>query len=198
MNVGAGTAMVARRALPIIALMLVSTACRLPYIPYVTLPAPAAAARLVDASGRGVGEAVFVQQRKGVRLVLDVTGLAPGTKAVHIHEVGRCDPPSFESAGAHFNPAKAEHGTANPRGPHAGDLPNVTVETGGRGHLEATATRVSLEKGPTSLLDADGSAIVVHERPDDMRTDPAGDSGARIACGVIVPSGRDEPFRIRW
>jgi Cu-Zn family superoxide dismutase len=198
MNVGAGTAMVARRALPIIPLMLVSTACRLPYIPYVTLPAPAAVARLVDVSGRGVGEAVFVQQRKGVRLVLDVTGLAPGTKAVHIHEVGRCDPPSFESAGAHFNPAKAEHGTANPRGPHAGDLPNVTVETGGRGHLEATATRVSLEKGPTSLLDADGSAIVVHERPDDMRTDPAGDSGARIACGVIVPSGRDEPFRIRW
>jgi len=198
MNVGAGTAMVARRALPIIALMLVSTACRMPYIPYVTLPAPAAAARLVDVSGRGVGEAVFVQQRKGVRLVLDVTGLAPGTKAVHIHEVGRCDPPSFESAGAHFNPAKAEHGTANPRGPHAGDLPNVTVETGGRGHLEATATRVSLEKGPTSLLDADGSAIVVHERPDDMRTDPAGDSGARIACGVVTPSGRDEPFRIPW
>jgi len=198
MNVGAGTAMVARRALPIIALMLVSTACRMPYIPYVTLPAPAAAARLVDVSGRGVGEAVIVQQRKGVRLVLDVTGLAPGTKAVHIHEVGRCDPPSFESAGAHFNPAKAEHGTANPRGPHAGDLPNVTVETGGRGHLEATATRVSLEKGPTSLLDADGSAIVVHERPDDMRTDPAGDSGARIACGVVTPSGRDEPFRIPW
>ena len=198
MNVGAGTAMVARRALPIIALMLVSTACRLPYIPYVTLPMPAAVARLVDASGRGVGEAVFVQQRKGVRLVLDVTGLAPGTKAVHIHEVGRCDPPSFESAGAHFNPAKAEHGTSNPRGPHAGDLPNITVETGGRGHLEATATRVSLEKGPTSLLDADGSAIVVHERPDDMRTDPAGDSGARIACGVITPSGRDEPFRIPW
>jgi Cu-Zn family superoxide dismutase len=72
------------------------------------------------------------------------------------------------------------------------------VETSGRGHLEATVTRVSLEKGPTSLLDADGSALVVHERPDDMRTDPAGDSGARIACGVIVPGGRDEPLRIRW
>jgi len=199
MSVGAGTAMVARRTLPIIALMLISTACQMPYIPYVTSPQPAAVARLVDAGGRVVGEGVFVQQRKGVRLVLDVTGLAPGAKAVHIHEVGRCDPPSFESAGAHVNPAKAEHGTANPRGPHAGDLPNITVETGGRGHLEATATRVSLEKGPTSLFDADGSALVVHERPDDMRTDPAGDSGAPIACGVIILGSPDKPlWRTPW
>src|SRR5438552_2118110 len=199
MNVGAGTAMVARRALPIIALMLVSTACQMPYIPYVNSPSPAAVARLVDAGGRVVGEGVFVQQRKGVRLVLDVTGLTPGAKAVHIHEVARCDPPSFESAGAHVNPTKAEHGTANPRGPHAGDLPNITVETGGRGQLEATATRVSLEKGPTSLLDADGSGIVVHERPDDMRTDPTGDSGAPIACGILILGSPDKPlWRTPW
>src|SRR5207237_5743237 len=113
-------------------------------------------------------------------------GLEAGTKGVHIHEVGRCDPPSFQSAGAHLNPAKAEHGTSNPRGPHAGDLPNLTVETGGRGHLETTAPRVSLEKkGAILLIDADGSAVVVHERADDMRTDPDGNSGARIACGVV-------------
>jgi Cu-Zn family superoxide dismutase len=187
------------RAAPGVVLVLALTACSLPYIPYVTTSPPAAVARLVDVGGRGLGQAVLVQQGRGVRILVDVTGIAPGTKAVHIHEVGRCDPPSFESAGAHFNPTKAEHGTANPRGPHAGDLPNLTVETGGRGHLEATATRVSLEKGPTSLLDADGSAIVVHERADDMKTDPAGDSGARIACGVIVPGSRDvPPFRIPW
>ena len=122
----------------------------------------------------------------GVRILIDLTGVAPGTKAVHILEVGRCDPPSFESAGAHFNPTKAQHGTANPRGPHAGDLPNVTVEATGRGHLELTATRVTLEKGSTSLFGADGSALVVHESADDLRTDPAGNSGARIACGVIL------------
>jgi Cu-Zn family superoxide dismutase len=184
--------MVARRAVTIVALALSLTACRyLPYIPYVTPPAPAAVARLLDAGGRPVGQAVLVQHSRGVRILIDVTGLEAGTRGVHIHEVGRCDPPSFQSAGAHFNPTKTEHGTANPRGPNAGDLPNLTVETGGRGHLEVTATRVSLEpKGPASLIDADGSAIVVHERPDDMKTDPAGDSSARIACGVIVPAGR--------
>jgi Cu-Zn family superoxide dismutase len=165
-------------------------ACRLPYVPYVTPPPPAAVARLADGSGRVVGNAVLSQDGGGVRILLDVNGLPPGDKAVHIHEVGRCDAPSFESAGAHFNPTKAEHGTANPRGPHAGDLPDITVNAEGRGHLEVTAKRVSLEKGAASLLDLDGSAIVVHERADDKRTDPAGDSGARIACGVIVPQGR--------
>jgi Cu-Zn family superoxide dismutase len=191
MSVADGGAKIAHRTLAVIALALTVSGCRVYYyIPYVTSPPPAAAARIVDAGGRGVGQAVLVQERKGVRILIDLTGVAPGTKAVHLHEVGRCDPSSFESAGAHFNPTKAEHGTANPRGPHAGDLPNITVEASGRGHLEVTATRVSLEKGATFLLDADGSAIVVHENADDMRTDPGGGSGARIACGVIVPAGR--------
>ena len=125
----------------------------------------------------------------GVRILLDVTGLPPGDKAVHIHEVGQCDPPSFESAGGHFNPTGAQHGTANPRGPHAGDLPNITVDASGRGHLEVTTKRVSLEKGAASLFDANGSALVVHANADDMRTDPAGESGARLACGLIAPGG---------
>src|SRR5947207_2915956 len=112
----------------IVPLVLAFTACSLPYVPGYTSPPPAAIATVFDASGRAVGKAVLVQHRKGVRILLDLTGVAPGVKGVHIHEVGRCDPPSFESAGGHFNPTKAAHGTSNPRGPHAGDLPNVTVD----------------------------------------------------------------------
>ncbi|HMH54268.1 MAG TPA: superoxide dismutase family protein [Candidatus Acidoferrum sp.] len=175
----------------ILVLALGATGCRLPYIPYVTLPPPAALAHLVDEKGQAVGNAVITRDNGGVRLLLDVIGLPAGEKAVHIHEVGRCDPPSFESAGAHFNPTKAEHGTANPRGPHVGDLPDITVGTDGKGHLEFTIKRVALDKKAAgSLLDADGSAIVIHESADDKRTDPAGNSGARIACGVIVSEGK--------
>jgi Cu-Zn family superoxide dismutase len=169
-----------------IALTLALAGCRLPYIPTYTPPPPAAAAQLADSSGRAVGRAVFLQDGSSVRVLVDVTGLSAGVKGVHIHEKGRCDPPSFESAEAHFNPAKREHGTLNPRGPHAGDLPNITVDAAGRGHLEVSIKGVNLEKGSNSLLDADGSALVVHEGPDDLRTNPEGNSGARIACGVIV------------
>jgi superoxide dismutase, Cu-Zn family len=171
----------------VLTLMLV-TACRLPYIPPVTPAPPAASTTLWDSNGRVVGSAVFLQKGRSVRILIDVKGFAPGTKAVHIHEVGQCDPP-FESAGAHFNPTKAEHGTANPRGPHAGDLPNITVEANGQGHLEVTTPRITIEKGPTSLFDADGSSLVVHEAADDLRTDPDGKSGARVACGVIARAG---------
>jgi superoxide dismutase, Cu-Zn family len=177
----------------IVALALVSTGCRLlPEIPYVYPAPPAALARLVDDKGQAVGSAVFSQERGGgVRILVEVVGLAPGDHAVHIHEVGRCEPPAFESAGAHFNPTKAEHGTSNPRGPHAGDLPDVTVNTEGKGHMEVTAKLVTLNKKvPASLLDADGSAIVIHERADDKRTDPSGNSGTRIACGVISGEGK--------
>lgn len=179
-----------RRAAWIVAITLaLTTACRLPYIPPVTSPPAAGGATLRDASGRVVGSATFLQQGGSVRILIDVKGLAPGTKAVHIHEVGQCEPSSFESAGAHFNPTKAEHGTSNPRGSHAGDLPNITVEPGGQGHLEVSTSRITLEKGPTSLFDADGSALVVHEAADDLRTDPDGKSGARVACGVIARAG---------
>ena len=178
----------------IVALALASTGCGLvpAEIPYVYPAPPAALARLVDDKGQAVGSAVFSQERGGgIRIILDVTGLAAGDHAVHIHEVGRCEPPAFESAGAHFNPTKAEHGTANRRGPHAGDLPDVTVNTEGKGHMEVTAKLVNLDKkSAASLLDADGSAIVIHERADDKRTDPSGDSGARIACGLIASEGK--------
>ena len=173
----------------IIALTLALTSCSLPYIPGVTSPQPAAGVNLKDATGHIVGSAVFLQEDDGVRILLDVKGFKPGIKGVHIHDVGQCVPPTFESAGPHFNPTKAEHGSANPKGPHAGDLPNITVEENGQGHLEVTNSRISLKPGPTSLFDGNGSALVVHEGPDDLRTDPAGDSGARIACGVVVLGG---------
>ncbi len=193
MRVNASTAVVvecwARQVAWTIALMLALTACRLPYIPGVTSALPAAIADLADASGRVVGKAVLLQRGGSVTILLDLKGVSPGVKAVHLHEVGRCDPPAFESAGAHFNPTKAEHGTANPRGPHAGDLPNITVDATGQGHLEVTTSRVTLDKGSTSLFDADGTALILHEGADDMRTDPAGNSGARVACAVIRRAG---------
>lgn len=178
-----------RSAAGIVAVTLSVSACSMPYIPGVTSGPPVAGATLKDANGRVVGSAVFLQEDVGVRILLDLKGFASGIKGVHIHEVGRCDAPTFDSAGAHFNPKRAEHGTENPRGPHAGDLPNITVEAAGQGHLEVTNTRVTLKPGSDSLLDGRGTSLVVHEGPDDMRTDPAGNSGRRIACGVIERGG---------
>ena len=180
----------AHRATWLIALSSVVAACSLPEVPYINPPKPAALARLTDSGGRVVGQAVFAQSGGRIRILVDVTGLPPGPKAVHVHELGQCDPPAFTGAGGHVNPTNAEHGSKNPRGPHAGDLPDIVVEADGRGHLETTTSRITLRKGPTSLLDADGSAIVLHERADDLRTDPDGASGARIACGVLVAAGR--------
>jgi Cu-Zn family superoxide dismutase len=173
----------------IVALTLSFSGCSMPYIPGVTSGPPVAGATVKDSSARVVGSAVFLQEDDGVRILLDLKGVTPGTKAVHIHEVGRCEAPTFDSAGAHFNPKKAEHGTENPRGPHAGDLVNITVDAKGRGHLEVTNPRVTLKPGPASLLDGGGTALVVHESPDDMLADPAGNSGRRIACGVIERGG---------
>ena len=173
----------------IVPLALALSACSLPYFPPFTPAPPAGGADLVDAKGRVVGRAVLLQKGSKVRILIDVFGLTPGTRGVHIHSLGRCDQPSFESAGPHFNTGKTEHGAGNPRGPHAGDLPNIVVDPSGRGHLEVTTSRVTLKKGAHSLFDGDGSSLIVHENMDDQRTDPDGDSGARAACGVIMPAG---------
>jgi Cu-Zn family superoxide dismutase len=110
----------------------------------------------------------------------------PGPHGLHIHEVARCEEPRITTAGGHFNPEKKQHGTQNPAGPHAGDLPNITIGPDGNGRLETVESRIRLSGGPLSLFDADGSAIVIHAAPDDYTTDPTGNSGDRIACGVIV------------
>lgn len=145
-----------------------------------------ARAEMRSAGGQPVGVATFTQVGRAVRVVLEAQGLPPGVKAVHVHAVGKCEGPGFNSAGDHFNPMGKQHGALNPAGPHAGDLPNVTIGADGRGRLESTTELLTLLSGPTSLFDADGSALVVHGAPDDFRTDPTGNSGARIACGVIT------------
>src|SRR5262249_28533319 len=141
------TAAAQRRAALAAALSLAVAACSLPYVPPFTSPPPSAVARLTDSGGRVVGNAVFLQDGGNVRILLDVAGVTPGSKAVHIHEVGLCEPPSFESAGGHFNPGKAHHGIGTRQGPHAGDLPNIVVDAAGKGHLEFTNKHVTVKKG---------------------------------------------------
>jgi Cu-Zn family superoxide dismutase len=146
-----------------------------------------ARADLRNASGQVVGSATFTQVGSALRVVVEVQGLPPGSKGVHVHAIGTCDGPAFASAGDHFNPHGRQHGALNyPKGPHAGDLPNITVGADGKGRLETTTELMTLGSGTGGLLDTDGSAIVVHAAPDDFKTDPTGNSGARIACGVIL------------
>lgn len=133
-----------------------------------------------------IGEVAFQETEKGVELSAILNSLKPGEHGIHIHEVGKCERPTFESAGAHYNPAKKQHGIENPKGPHVGDLPNLTADENGEVHLNLMAPQFTLKKGEkNSLFDADGSSVVIHEKADDYKTDPSGNSGARIACGVI-------------
>lgn len=150
------------------------------------VPGPAAAStQLRDSGGRTVAAASASEVGDGLRVRVEASGLAPGVYGAHLHAIGRCDPPSFESAGPHWNPGNREHGRDNPRGQHLGDLPNLLVGTDGRGSFEFTIPSAGLSNGGRRLMDADGAAIVLHARPDDNRTDPSGISGARIACGVL-------------
>jgi superoxide dismutase, Cu-Zn family len=145
---------------------------------------PKATAEIRDASGKVLGEALLEQRDGSVEIDVTLTGLPKGTHAFHIHEAGRCDPP-FESAGGHFNPHGKKHGKDNPGGPHAGDMPNIEVSDSGRVKMQVMVKGVSLDGGPGALLDGDGASLVVHEGADDYKTDPAGNSGKRLACGVI-------------
>jgi Cu-Zn family superoxide dismutase len=145
-----------------------------------------ARAEIRNAGGQPVGAATLTQVGRALRIVVEVQGLPPGAKAVHVHAAGRCEAPGFTSAGDHFNPHGRQHGALNPAGPHAGDLPNITIGADGKGRLETTTELMTLLSGPASLFDGDGSALVIHAAPDDYRTDPTGNSGARSACGVIT------------
>ena len=145
-----------------------------------------AEAALKDKDGKDVGRATIIETGEGVRIAVTGYRLPPGAHGLHIHAAGRCEPPQFASAGAHFNPAGKLHGTQNPAGPHAGDLPNLDVAASGEGGIDATTRLVTLGPGPTSLLGPTGASLVVHAAADDYNTDPSGNSGDRIACGVIT------------
>jgi len=144
-----------------------------------------ATADVRNAAGASVARASATQVGDTIRLRVEATGLAPGSYGSHIHAVGRCDAPTFESAGPHWNPTERQHGRDNPAGQHMGDLPNLMVGTDGRGSFEFTVPQAWVEGGAMPMLDADGASIMIHQRPDDYRTNPSGNSGARIACGVF-------------
>jgi Cu-Zn family superoxide dismutase len=141
--------------------------------------------RLHDSQGTEVGYAIITQVPDGVVIRGRVSGLAPGEHGMHIHDVAACTPPDFRSAGGHFNPTQKEHGVENTDGPHLGDLANLVVDSDGIGEFVEFAQGVTLRSNPHSLLDADGSSLVIHAAPDDRRSDPSGRSGAAVACGEI-------------
>jgi Cu-Zn family superoxide dismutase len=141
-------------------------------------------ARMVDAQGREVGTLRLVDHPGSIGVTGQLTGVPPGPHGIHIHETGRCDPPAFESAGGHWNPQGRQHGLENPQGPHLGDMPNVEADANGIAEVNVNTPAGSL-RGDAGTMDADGGAVVLHAGPDDHRTDPSGDSGDRIACGVI-------------
>lgn len=145
-----------------------------------------AMAGLVEKSGKAVGSATITEDRVGVRVELRVTNLPEGDHGVHIHAFGRCEAPDFTTAGGHFNPLGKVHGKLSTTGPHAGDLGNIVVKKDGTGLLSFTTPHLSLAPGAaTNPAAAGGLSIVLHAGADDEKTDPAGNSGARIACGVI-------------
>jgi Cu-Zn family superoxide dismutase len=142
-----------------------------------------ARAELRNAAGHSLGTLVLRDGGSVILLTGSLRGLPPGSHGLHLHETGRCDPP-FETAGGHWNPTKRQHGLQNPGGPHLGDLPSIEVSADSTAEVQASTPGGSLP-GPNGLLDGDGAAVVVHARPDDGRTDPSGNSGNRIACGVV-------------
>jgi Cu-Zn family superoxide dismutase len=143
------------------------------------------AAELRTPDGLVVGQARVSEMNGGLHVRIEARALAPGRYGAHLHASGRCDPPGFESAGAHWNPTARQHGTDNPQGHHLGDLPNIERgEEAAGGPIDVHVPGAAL-RGADGMMDADGAAVVIHAAPDDYRTDPSGNSGARIACGVL-------------
>jgi len=149
--------------------------------------AQTAKALIQNAEGATIGNADLIEVSDGVLIKLTVKGLPAGEHAFHVHAVGKCEPP-FTTAGGHFNPGNHKHGMMAPEGHHAGDMPNLIVPASGEVAIEVVNTAVTLAKDkPNSLFKPDGTALVIHGGPDDYKSDPAGNAGARIACGVIEP-----------
>jgi Cu-Zn family superoxide dismutase len=143
--------------------------------------------KLADGKGQPVGTAKISDNKGGgVEIKLDVKNLAPGEHALHFHGTAKCEGPAFTTAGGHFNPTMKQHGKDNPMGPHAGDMPNFTVGPKGTAKITITNQAVALGDGSNSLFTNGGTAIMIHAKADDYKTDPAGNAGDRIACGVIT------------
>lgn len=142
-------------------------------------------ADIVNAQGQSIGTAKILPAKKGAKIEVNVLQLPPGNHGIHIHAVGKCEGPAFTTAGGHLNPDTKKHGKDNPEGPHAGDLLMIDVKADGTAKATLVDTMVTLGDGPNSLFHDGGTAIVIHEKEDDYKTDPTGNSGGRIACGVI-------------
>ena len=145
-------------------------------------PPSVAAADIRDAAGTLKAHAQVSQAPGGLRIRVQAAAMTAGTYGIHIHAVGRCEAPGFTTAGPHWNPTARQHGKDNPQGMHQGDLPNLVIGADGRGRLDFVIPAATA----ADLLDADGAAVVIHAGPDDYRTDPSGNSGARVACGVLA------------
>lgn len=154
--------------------------------------ADSAIAVVRNAEGRELGTLTLKDAGIGLAVSGRLAGLAPGPHGLHLHTAGRCNPPTFDSAGSHWNPGTRQHGSANPQGPHAGDLPNLEVGADSSGVIEGTTAAGSL-RGELPLLDADGAAVIVHAGSDDYQSQPSGNAGSPIACGVVeAGAGRIE------
>lgn len=147
--------------------------------------APTAHASLAAGDGSARGTAVVTEAADGLHVVVKAKGVPPGIHAVHIHTTGTCTGPDFTSAGGHWNPTGRQHGKDNPAGMHMGDMPNMLVGSDGAGEMEYVVPHGQIQGGETPLLDADGAAVVIHAQADDNKSDPTGNAGGRIACGVL-------------
>jgi Cu-Zn family superoxide dismutase len=163
-----------------------------PPSPSLAAESRSAKAKMINGNRQEVGEATLSETPSGVLIRLNLRqkpeGISPGAHAIHIHNIGKCEPP-FKSAGEHFNPMNKKHGFFSKEGKHVGDLPNIYVPENAPLTVEFLVSQLSLSGGSTSVFDSDASALVIHQGADDYQTDPAGNSGDRVACGVIEHSG---------